>query len=213
MEFVVVSKTTKNEDTVFVHLCVEYLNALQIANEEEYRQSICATLLEDEVFAQSKLEHSNFTKVSGKSIFQHPRTKRTACIKFLTNIMKIDEDTIVYYTCIYDITWQQTSHVADMLQKCKVCQPQKNVERVGIKYLACPISIIFDGLSADSRNIVRDCLTSHRCLFGINVVYNLDEGTATHRSLLVPMALFHANLHSPCLKTQSLSASVKLSLW
>ena len=125
--------------------------------------------------------------------------------------MKIDENTLVYYTCVFDIVWQETSHVADSLQKCRACHPQKEVERV--KYLACPISIVFDGLSAGSRNIVRDNLTNHKCLFGINVVYQVDEGTTTHRSLLVPMAMFHANLHTPSLQPHSLSTSVKLSLW
>lgn len=212
MDYVIVTKTHK-EGTVFIHLSSEYLNVLQISTKEEYKQSICITLFDDEASAQSRLQTTNFAKVTGKSVFQHSRTKRSACIKFLTHMMKIDEETVVYYTTVFDIVWQETSHLADSLQKCKACQPQKEVERVGVKYLACPISIVFDGLSADSRNIVKDCLSNHRCLFGINVAYQVDKGTTTHRSMLVPIAMFHANLHSPSLQTHSLSTSVKLSLW
>lgn len=212
MEYIIVTKT-HNGGTTFIHLSTEYFNVLQISTMEEYKQSICVTLFDEEASAQSRLQTTNFAKLSGKSVFQHPRTKRSACIKFLTHIMKIDEETVVYYTCVFDIVWQETSHVADTLKKCKACHLQKEVERVGVKYLACPISIVLDGFSADTRNIVKDCLSNHRCLFGINVAYQVDEGTTTQRSLLVPMAMFHANMHSPSLQTHSLSKSTKLTLW
>ena len=213
MDYVVVTKTHKTKSSTFIHIGVEYLNALQISDEREYKQSISVTVFDDEMSAQSRLQTSNFAKLSGKSVFQHPRRKRCAWIKFLTHMLKIDDETVVHYTCVFDIAWQETSHVADTLQKCKACQPQKEVERIGIKYLACPISIVLDGLSADSRNIVKDCLSNHKCLFGINVAYAVDEGTTTHRSLLVPKAMFHANMHSPSLQPHSLSTSSKLTLW
>ena len=212
MDFVIVTKTCK-DTTVFVHLSTDYLNVLQVADEKEYRQSICVTLFDDEESALSKLQTTNFARLSGKSVFEHPRTKRSACIKFLTNMMKLEENTIVYYTCVFEITWQETSHVADTLKKCKTCRPQKQIERGGVKYLACPISTVFDNISADSRKIARECMMKNKCLFGINVAYQADQGIETFRSLLVPMAMFNASMHSPSLSEPSLSNFTKLQLW
>ena len=62
MDFVIVTKTHKTEGTMFIHLCVKYLNALQISNEEEYKQSICVTLFDDEATAQSRLQVTNFAQ-------------------------------------------------------------------------------------------------------------------------------------------------------
>ena len=211
MEFVIISKT--NTCTTFIHVSTEYLNILRVSSQEEYRQSIYATFFYDEASAQSKLQTTNFTKILGKSVFRHPRTNQIACIKFLTHIIKIDEETTVNYTCVFDIEWQETSHVVDTLHKCRTSELHKTVCRFGVEYSACPISIVFDGLSSETRKIVKERLTSFKCLFGINIVYKIGEGNTTHRSLLIPVAMFHGNMHSPSLQTHSLSKSVSLNLW
>ena len=94
MDFVIVTKTHKG-NTMFVHLGAEYMNALQISNEEEYKQSIWITVFDDEMSAQSRLQNTNFAKLAGKSVFQHLRTRRSACIKFITHMIKIDVETVV----------------------------------------------------------------------------------------------------------------------
>lgn len=165
-----------------LHIPTEYLHALRIASWDEYVQCMESKVIS----VPSTLQAQNYARVAGTCTFKHPRTSECACIKFLRTCVRLDDDSTICYTSVYDIAWNSTEQVTALLMTCRKCVVQRQITRMGIVYLACPTSMAFAGCA--ERDVLKNSLCRHKCLHNINVVYD----RTTHRSLLVPMALFDA---------------------
>lgn len=192
----VVITAVKNGKRSITHISQRYLSELSIVDKEEYARSICMTTFDGEYFDPSE---TGFAKVTGKSIFLHPRTKRSACIRFIAHCMKIEEDYCVYYTCIFGIMWKHSEPVADIMSRVRNCETRREVKKYGTRYIACPSIFIFGDMNPGARKLAKDSLECEGCLFSVNVGYPVKDQpgfSVTRRCLLVPRALFDSKEHA-----------------
>lgn len=185
MDLIVIT-TVKDGESVITHISPQYLRELGVSSKEEFSNSIWMTSTEGEYSADMKLSDFGFAKFTGKCMFLHPFTRRSACIRFLTHCMKIEDSLTVYYTCVFDIAWEQKSDITDTLRRVQQCEMRRQIERDGLKYVAYPISSVFATMSAGSRKFAKYSLRCEGCVFGVNVAYPYGGGHVTKRSVLVP---------------------------
>ena len=183
-----------------------------MTDKKEYQNSLCITTFDDEYHVREKMKESKFLKITGKSIFQHPRTKRTAHIKFITNYIQLNE-MCVYFIQIFDIIWQNSANTKSILKKVETLEPCKKVERDGTIYLACPMALVFGDVSTTERDINKQILLTYKSLMGVNISYSTGEKSVVHRSLLIPEAIMNCNVHSPKVLPRTRISSHQISLW
>lgn len=170
-----------------------YLNC---DNGSTYIASIAAMLLDrDHSEIIRELQTARYSSFSGRTIFRHVTTGRTANIIFKADSTLDDEQNIVVISKVTLIQWQDNDDAMLFfatlgMRKALGDIESKMVTRGGLTQVAFPLQRI------ELPTNMRSELEFFKCEVGVNVAYpsTSQPGHTTKRSVTVPKSLIHDDL-------------------
>lgn len=186
MQWTLVERCEGGATIEWIHCPPAFLAHLSCESHDAYQEGVVErVLLEDPTKMESRL-----CLRMGKIIWRHPKTNRTAHIAFTRYEVHTTLRERLHLTNILNVHWLDDEDVYVFLDQCSalvrldVCT-WRTVLVEERPYVGIPIKDINDALAAN----VKDALKSFGCVFGTVVSYKMpNDGTITHRSLLIPSA-------------------------
>lgn len=198
MEFVVVT-AHKTIDSCHNHLN-DHLNDMNILSIPEPLLVYTACQSSDEfklsiinlAFAfdcRDQLTEDKYCCVNGSFVFSHLRTHRTAVMCMISEKVLLPCGKMYSINKINNIKWQENNGVCEFIGVLEARIRLRDVtfrvcERHDQTVVCVPLADI-----SECTDSIKQQLKFLRCEFGVNIVYFSDEGTKTHRSVLLPSTL------------------------
>lgn len=199
MEFTIVTRHRTDRmpetfrDLEYILLPEAFLVYMNCATPEEYTKGL-VHVESHSAKCKEELQRHRYCQVQSKTIFRHPRTMKTAILSCSDQVVMTD--CMIAISKVTSIEWQEDDEFCEYLA---LLEANLRLQRIRFRCITRgdkqQIAIPQQDLLP---NVPRSMLKFFQCEFGVNVVYTVDDGSVTHRSLLIPATLLRVDpvLHS-----------------
>lgn len=138
---------------------------------------------------RDQLTENKYCSVNGSFVFSHLRSHRTAVMSMISEKVLLPSGKMYCINKINNIKWQENNGVCEFIGVLEAGirlgdVPFRRCERHDQTMVCVPLADI-----SELTDSIKQQLKFLRCEFGVNIVYTSDEGSKTHRSILLPSTL------------------------
>lgn len=197
MEFVVVtlhenadSSQPELKDMSILSIHDAFLVYTACENKDKFAQSIVTISPAFDYI--STLTEQKYCKVNGTLVFRHITSFRTAIMSLDSEKVLLESGQMYSINKITNIAWQDDDGLCEFLGilEAKIrlrIVKYSAIARNDMNYYAVATSDL------NMNDFVKNNLKFLRCEFGVNVVFKVDDGTRTRRSILFPNTLLNVD--------------------